>query len=217
MDTAKKVLLVEDEDYIRELYKRQLDLSGFVTDAFGLGKDGLAAVSQNQYDLVLLDIMLPDVNGLQILQQLKQNDKSKNTPVVLLTNLGQDAVIKQGFELGADGYLVKAAYTPDQIVQEVKNIMARKQSAPATTAMPAPATAIEPLSQIAPAAPQPGGFGMDPLSQSTPAVPQPPVTVSNPVPQTTTVPPQPVTAMANPLPPVDPANQGNNGNSGTGI
>jgi two-component system, OmpR family, response regulator ResD len=148
MENAKKVLLVEDEDYIRELYKRQLDLSGFTTDAFGLGKDGLAAASQNQYDLVLLDIMLPDINGLQILQQLKQSDKSKSTPVVLLTNLGQDAVIKQGFELGADGYLVKAAYTPDQIVQEVKNIMARKQSTPIATTVPAPATPA-PLSQQA--------------------------------------------------------------------
>lgn len=121
----KKLLLVEDEEYIRDLYKRQLDLAGLMTDAFGMGKDGLAASEKNAYDLILLDIMLPDINGLQILQKIKQNPASKNTPVVLLTNLGQDAVIKQGFELGADGYLVKAAYTPDQIVQEIKNILAK--------------------------------------------------------------------------------------------
>ncbi|MBI2593938.1 response regulator [Candidatus Daviesbacteria bacterium] len=123
-----KVLLVEDEEFIRDLFKRQLDLSGFTTDAFGTGQDGLAAISKNAYDLVLLDIMLPDINGLQILQTIRQNSATKNIVVVLLTNLGQDAVIKQGFELGADGYLVKAAYTPDQIVQEVKNIVAKKQS-----------------------------------------------------------------------------------------
>lgn len=123
-----KVLLVEDEEFIRDLFKRQLDLSGFTTDAFGTGQDGLSAITKNAYDLVLLDIMLPDINGLQILQNIRQNPATKNIVVVLLTNLGQDAVIKQGFELGADGYLVKAAYTPDQIVQEVKNIMAKKQA-----------------------------------------------------------------------------------------
>lgn len=123
-----KVLLVEDEEFIRDLFKRQLDLSGFTTDAFGTGKDGLAAISKNAYDLVLLDIMLPDINGLQILQNIRQNPTTKNIVVVLLTNLGQDAVIKQGFELGADGYLVKAAYTPDQIVQELKNIIAKKET-----------------------------------------------------------------------------------------
>jgi DNA-binding response OmpR family regulator len=123
-----KVLLVEDEEFIRDLFKRQLDLSGFTTDAFGTGQDGLNAISKNAYDLVLLDIMLPDINGLQILQSIRQNPNTKSVAVVLLTNLGQDAVIKQGFELGADGYLVKAAYTPDQIVQEVKNIMQKKQA-----------------------------------------------------------------------------------------
>src|SRR3989344_3620544 len=135
-----RVLLVEDEEFIRDLFKRQLDLSGFTTDAFGTGQDGLAALGKNGYDLVLLDIMLPDINGLQILQNIRQNPATKNIVVVLLTNLGQDAVIKQGFELGADGYLVKAAYTPDQIVQEVKNIMAKKntQNQPAAQAAPTP-------------------------------------------------------------------------------
>lgn len=124
-----KVILVEDEDPIRDLYKRQLDLAGMATDAFANGKDALLALSQNQYSLALLDIMLPDFNGLQLLKEIKQNEKTKNLPVVLLTNLGQDAIIKEGFQLGADGYLVKGAYTPDQIIQEIKNILARKSGA----------------------------------------------------------------------------------------
>lgn len=122
----QKILLIEDEDYIRELYKRQLDLEGFLTDAFGTGKEGLAALSQAHYDLILLDIMLPDINGLQILKQVKLNATTKDIPVVLLTNLGQDVVIKEGFELGAEGYLIKASYTPAQIVQEVKNFLQKK-------------------------------------------------------------------------------------------
>lgn len=145
-----KVLLVEDEEFIRDLFKRQLDLSGFTTDAFGTGQDGLSALSKNGYDLVLLDIMLPDINGLQILQNIRQNPATKNIVVVLLTNLGQDAVIKQGFELGADGYLVKAAYTPDQIVQEVKNIVQKKtvglqNQQPSTQAAPQPQPTQSPM------------------------------------------------------------------------
>lgn len=187
-----KVLLVEDEEFIRDLFKRQLDLSGFTTDAFGNGNDGLSALTKNAYDLVLLDIMLPDINGLQILQNIRQNPATKSVAVVLLTNLGQDSVIKQGFELGADGYLVKAAYTPDQIVQEVKNIMKKKQTQTATPAptpslpgqapmpsMPqaapitAPASATPPMPQAAPASvPFPGSFTPPPADPNpTPTAP----------------------------------------------
>lgn len=127
-----KILLIEDEDYIRDLYKRQLDLAGLQTDAFANGKDGLTASTQNHYDLLLLDIMLPDTNGLQILKEIKQNNNTKQMPVVLLTNLGQDVIIKEGFELGADGYLIKASLTPNQVVQEVKKILSSKQDTPPT-------------------------------------------------------------------------------------
>src|SRR3990167_3733949 len=152
-----KVLLVEDEEFIRDLFKRQLDLSGFNTDAFSNGQDGLAAISKNAYDLILLDIMLPDINGLQILQNIRQNPTTKNVAVVLLTNLGQDAVIKQGFELGADGYLVKAAYTPDQIVQEVKNIMQKKnaQSNASASTQPTPVIGQAGTAPSSPASVQP--------------------------------------------------------------
>lgn len=172
-----KVLLVEDEEFIRDLFKRQLDLSGFTTDAFGTGNDGIAALEKNAYDLVLLDIMLPDINGLQILQTIRSKPQTKNVAVVLLTNLGQDAVIKQGFELGADGYLVKAAYTPDQIVQEVKNIMQKKQAqygaqAPAAETMesglPASGSAAESNSS-----PVPGVVGAPSPSASTPPAASP--------------------------------------------
>lgn len=166
----KKLLLVEDEEYIRDLYKRQLDLAGLMTDAFGLGNEGLAAAEKNPYDLILLDIMLPDINGLQILQKIKQNPLSKNTPVVLLTNLGQDAVIKQGFELGADGYLVKAAYTPDQIVQEIKNILA-KPPVQAAGQTPAP---VAPTASTTPPASQTSAPPTMPTAQPTaPAIPTP--------------------------------------------
>ena len=127
-----RLIIIEDEEPIRELYKRQLTLAGMQTDGFANGKEGLEAISKTQYNLLLLDIMLTDMNGLEILKQIKANPQTKDLPVLLLTNLGQDAVIKEGFQLGAEGYMIKAAYTPDQIVQEVKNILQRTQQTPAT-------------------------------------------------------------------------------------
>lgn len=122
-----KILLIEDEEYIRDLYKRQLELAGFPTDAMPDGTQGLEASVKATYSLFLLDIMLPDKNGLEVLKELKANSLTKDVPVILLTNLGQDEIIKQGFALGAEGYLVKAAYTPDQIIDEVKKIIQKEQ------------------------------------------------------------------------------------------
>lgn len=118
-----KVLIIEDEQFIREIYKRQIEKAGYSVDGYGNGKEGLLALQQNHYDLVLLDIMLPDLNGLEILKEAKQNSATKDVPIILLTNLGQDEIIKEGFKLGAQSYLIKASYTPDQVVQEVQNIL----------------------------------------------------------------------------------------------
>ncbi|MEK7616507.1 MAG: response regulator [Patescibacteria group bacterium] len=120
----KKILLIEDDDLIRQLYADQMRAAGLEVFDFPDGKSGLAALRQQKYDLILLDIMLPDINGLEILKQIKQDNGLKSIPVVLLTNLGQDTIIKEGFKLGADAYLIKLAYNTDQIITEVKNILA---------------------------------------------------------------------------------------------
>ncbi len=124
----KKILLVEDDDLIRKLYKRQFDKAGFVTDAFANGKDGLQAGLSNNYDLILLDILLPGINGIEILKQLRQNEKTKTAVIIMLTNLGQETIIKEAFLIGADGYLIKASFTPSQIVEEVREIVNLKKA-----------------------------------------------------------------------------------------
>ena len=73
--------------------------------------------------MILLDIMLPKLNGLDLLGTLKAKPETSNIPVVLLTNLGQESVIKEGFKLGAKGYLIKSAYTPEQIISEVESFL----------------------------------------------------------------------------------------------
>lgn len=117
------ILLIEDENFIRDLYKRQLDLGGMPTDAFATGTEGLQALSQKKYDLILLDVMLPDMNGLQVLRSIKQDIATKDIPVVLLTNLTKDLIIEQGLKEGAISYLLKAVLLPKQILKEVKEIL----------------------------------------------------------------------------------------------
>lgn len=138
---AKKILLVEDEDFIRELYTRQLTKAGFLVKSAVDGQSGLDILKNETFDLLLLDIMLPGINGLQLLREFKTNNPNSPMITILLTNLGQEAVIKEGFELGAQAYLIKASYTPDQVVTEVKNALSGGQPTPppaAPTPTPAP-------------------------------------------------------------------------------
>ena len=72
--------------------------------------------------------MLPGINGLQVLKEFKVSNPNSPAVIVLLTNLGQDSIIKEGFDLGASAYLIKTSYTPDQIVQEVQSIISGKPS-----------------------------------------------------------------------------------------
>lgn len=125
--THKKILLVEDEDFIRELYVRQLTKEGFEVKSTADGQTGLNMLKQESFDLLLLDIMLPGINGLQLLREFKTQNPNSSMVTILLTNLGQEAVIKEGFELGAQAYLIKASYTPDQVVNEVKNTLSGGQ------------------------------------------------------------------------------------------
>lgn len=125
---AKKVLLIEDETFIADLYARQLTKAGFEVKTAHDGAVGLKLLEGESFDLLLLDIMLPGMNGLELLKQWRTKHANSSMPVLLLTNLGQDEVIKEGFALGAQGYLIKAGYTPEQVVNEVNNALAGKQA-----------------------------------------------------------------------------------------
>ena len=118
---SQKILVIEDDEFLRELYDELLKGEGYDVALAVDGEQGLAQISAGGFDLVLLDIMLPKMDGLEILRHVKAAPpKQKNGPVVLLTNLGQDSIIKEGFALGAAGYLIKSAMNPDQVLSEVK-------------------------------------------------------------------------------------------------
>ncbi len=130
---AFKILLIEDDEFLRDVYKDELEKNGFLVDGFRTGGEGLGSLHQNQYDLVLLDIILPDINGLEVLRQIKQNPALSHIKVVLLTNLGQDTIIKDGFALGAEKFLIKSSYNPGQVVDEVKNVLGGLKNAENTS------------------------------------------------------------------------------------
>lgn len=120
----KRILIVEDDQFLREFYQELLAGEGYFVDVAPDGETGLSKIQNSEYNLVLLDIMLPKKDGVQILRDLKANPpKSPNLAIVVLTNLGQDLVIKECFELGAEGYLIKSALNPDQVLNEIKSYL----------------------------------------------------------------------------------------------
>lgn len=120
VDKVKKILVVDDEDSVREIYRHEFLNNGYTVVVAQDGEEGLLKAGEEQPDIMLLDIMLPKMSGIEVLRALKENELTKKIPVLLLTNLGEETIIKEGFELGADGYLLKVSYTPSQVVDEVK-------------------------------------------------------------------------------------------------
>lgn len=122
--TKKRILIVEDDQFLREFYQELLESEGFYIDTAAEGETASQKLKEGGYNLVLLDIMLPKKDGLQILRDNKINPPLKpNGPIVVLTNIGQDAIIKNCFDLGAGGYMIKSALNPDQVLQEIHNYL----------------------------------------------------------------------------------------------
>ncbi len=118
-----KVLLIEDEQSISQMYKLKLEDEGFEVTVTDRGSEVLGLVKKNKFSIILLDVILPEVDGFSILQSLKSSASSKKIPVLLLTNLGQDSDQKRGKELGASGYFIKSSHTPAQIIEEIKKVL----------------------------------------------------------------------------------------------
>src|SRR3970282_241109 len=126
----KKILLVEDDQFARELYEEVLKDAGFEVNSAVDGLDGLAKIKIGGYDLILLDVMMPKMDGLDVLRSLMNNPpKVKNGPIVLLTNLTNDPVIDTAYGLNAKGHLVKSDITPGELVEHVKKYTQEVQTA----------------------------------------------------------------------------------------
>lgn len=124
-DVQKKILIVEDDKYIRDLYFEILSGEGFSVDTAEDGEIGYKKIYQGGYDLVLLDIRLPKMDGLMILQKIHSETPPlhKNNCIIVLSNIGQETVIAKAITLGAKGYMVKADYTTAEVVNKVKGFL----------------------------------------------------------------------------------------------
>lgn len=120
-----KILLVEDEPLLIDLYKEAFSDPAFELQVATTGNEGLRMSKENP-DLILLDILLPEMNGFEVLKALKGSNKTKHIPVIVLTNLGSEETDKDkqlALSLGAVDYLVKSYHTPDELVSIVKNFL----------------------------------------------------------------------------------------------
>ena len=117
---ALKILIVEDDQFLRELYCDVLKAEGYVIDIAIDGQEGLKKIKEGGYDLVLLDIIMPKIDGLEIMRRIKTDPSAlPNKCVIFLTNLDKEEEIKEALHLG-NGYLIKSQITPGSLVQELK-------------------------------------------------------------------------------------------------
>lgn len=123
-ETAFTILVVDDEERIRRLLRMYLEKEGYTVDEAEDGETALSKALENDYDLILLDLMLPGIDGIEVCSRLRQ---FKSTPVIMLTAKGEEANRVQGFEVGTDDYVVKP-FSPREVVYRVKAVIRRSSA-----------------------------------------------------------------------------------------
>ena len=119
----KKILIIEDDPFLSEMYAAKFIENNFEIELASDGKLGLTKIEEFRPDLVLLDIVLPKMDGFEVLKKIKEKEELREIPIVLLTNLGQKNEVEKGLALGAQEYIIKAHFTPTAVVTKVKEIL----------------------------------------------------------------------------------------------
>ena len=122
-ESTKKILIIEDDKFLAKMLGRMLESHQYETILASNGKEGLLKASSDQPNLILLDIMLPDIDGFDLLETVKNNEKTKKIPVIIISNLGQPEDIQEGRSLGAKDYLVKSDLSLDEVVKKVRKYL----------------------------------------------------------------------------------------------
>jgi DNA-binding response OmpR family regulator len=121
-----RVLVVEDDNFLRKILVMKFEAEGFQVESAADGEAGLHQVVANPPDLMLLDMILPNMNGFEVLAEMRTNKLTSKVPVIVLSNLGQEEDIKRATELGAVDFLVKSNLSIMEVVQKVKEAYARQ-------------------------------------------------------------------------------------------
>ena len=119
----KKLLIVEDDKMIGTMYKTKLEQEGFIVLQAEDGSQGLEMAIRDKPDLIMLDVIMPQLDGFTVLQELRSNASTKHTPIIMLTNLGTDEDKAKGQKFGATDYIVKANLTPSQVSELIKKYL----------------------------------------------------------------------------------------------
>lgn len=126
MEDAKTILLVDDDLTLREMYEERLKIEGFTIVQASNGEEALTKAKDIKPNLILLDIMMPKINGFDVLKSLKSDPELKDIPVIILTALIQDVDRVQGDKLGAADYIVKSETMPGEVITKIRNAMGQK-------------------------------------------------------------------------------------------
>lgn len=118
-----KILLLEDEPMLSSMYQTKFKNEGFEIAIAKDGEEGLSRARAERFDIVLVDIIMPKVDGFAVLKELRSMPEYKKAPIILLTNLGQEEDMKKGQDLGATDYLVKANFTPSQVAAKIREVL----------------------------------------------------------------------------------------------
>ncbi|MFH1536857.1 MAG: response regulator transcription factor [Patescibacteria group bacterium] len=123
-----KIILVEDDKFLSRMYKTKLEMEGFEVHTAFDGKVGLAMIQKELPDVLLLDIILPELEGWDIIKQMKKDPATKDIPIIVLSNLGSDEDVAKAKLYGVKDYLVKAHFIPREVIAKIKKILNKKES-----------------------------------------------------------------------------------------
>jgi len=116
----KTILFIEDDKFLRELVIQKLIKEGYETSEAVDGEEGIKKVKEEKPDLVLLDLILPGIDGFEVLSRMREESALTSIPVIILSNLGQKEDVEKGLKLGAVDYLIKAHFTPGEIIDKIR-------------------------------------------------------------------------------------------------
>jgi len=117
---AQKILLVEDEKILADLLEKKLKEEGYKVSVAPNGQAGLSKMKKEDFDLVLLDVLMPKKGGFEVLEEMQSDPRLKKIPVIIISNSGQPVEISRALEMGARDYLVKTQFDPKEVIEKVK-------------------------------------------------------------------------------------------------
>lgn len=125
VENKGKILIIEDDRYISKMYQLKLSLEGYDVQVADNGRIGVDKVKEFMPDIILLDILMPELDGFEVLKIIKEDSATKGIPTLIMSNLGQEDHIEKGMKMGAIGYIVKSQFTPSKVVEKIKEVLTK--------------------------------------------------------------------------------------------